>query len=53
VSIKLDINHIFDTMVVAKDKVLCGSEIWTSVHPEKKLSYPLKKVDLHELKESY
>jgi hypothetical protein len=31
VSITLDFDHSFDNMVVAKDKILCGSEIWTSV----------------------
>jgi hypothetical protein len=35
VSTKLDIDHSFDTMVDAKEKKLCGSEFWTSVHSEK------------------
>jgi hypothetical protein len=56
VPIKLDIDHGFDTKVVAKDNVLCGSEVWTLVKSKKKKnSYILKtKVNLHEFrKKSY
>jgi len=47
---QLNYYHSFNTMVIAKDNVLCGSDIWTSVHSEKTLASFVKKVNLLELK---